>query len=159
MQIQNDTISTVQSPPIAPAAEPRAPDVAGINPPHRAQDRKREGASQGRQRGASFRASLDAATSNGTGANVKSAEAAAATVAETVQRPTRLPDRGPRKVEHTEGAELFRQVQASPDEAPASSSLDESQHRFLKAAGSYAARFLSVASTFAKPGENLEISA
>ncbi|MBM3513622.1 MAG: hypothetical protein FJX59_07895 [Alphaproteobacteria bacterium] len=161
MQISNDFIATIEPVPVAPAAQPRPADIGGVDPRSSARDRKRDGAQHGRQRAASFRAALDSATANAVPNALRRDTGSDSAATDRVSRPERIPDHRPHDVEHIEGAELYRQHHPSPDVAsvPQSAASDRIQHQFLKASGSYAARFFSVASTFARPGENLEISA
>ena len=137
----------------------RAPQVDGAKPRDRSRDRQRESAGQNRQSSADFRAVLaaDQGVDSKAGARPTVAEPAAANPAsQRPARPTKIPDRRPPDVEQGEGAEIFRQSHSAVTGVTPSG---ETQSRFLKAADSYAARFFSIASTYAKPGEKLEILA
>jgi hypothetical protein len=159
VQIAFDSISTGQTQPIPQASPVRAPQVDGPKPRDRARDRQRESAGQNRQSDANFRAVLGAEQGAEAKTSARATTADTAVANPSIQpqaRPTRIPDRRPPDVEQGEGAEIFRQSHsAATGVAPSG----ETQSRFLKAADSYAARFFSIASTYAKPGEKLEILA
>jgi hypothetical protein len=147
VQVIFDTVTQVQPAPVAPAPQPR-PAEAGAATAARQRDRNR-GQDSGERRGASFKATLGDVTGRAdAGARTTAAggRASAAGSAAPV-RPERFPATAPAAIDQTIGAEVLRPAMAPP--------LGE----FAEAAGEYAARFYSTAAAYARPGENLELTA
>lgn len=140
MQVTFDTISIAQPTPVNPAPPPQQrPRVA----PAGGRDRSQNNA----DRGTDFKTALDGALSGQTAQTAVHREESS----KAPPRPEKYPtiDAGP--VDGAESAELYKLTKVG--EAMAS------RPEFVSAASEYATRFFSIASTYAKPGEKLEVTA
>jgi len=140
MQVTFDTLTVVQPTPINPAPPPQQrPRVA----PAGGRDRPPNNA----DRGADFKAALDGALNGQASATTVRGEERS----KAPSRPEKYPTSVTASVDGGEGSELYTLTKMG--EAMAS------RPEFVTAASEYAARFFSVASAYAKPGENLELTA
>ncbi len=140
MQVTFDTISVVQPPPITPAPQPlQRPRVA----PAQNRDRSENNA----DKGTDFKTALDGALGGQSSAPAVRSEEHG----RSPTRPQKYPTVEAAAVDANERAELYTQTKAGAAMA--------SHPEFVASASEYAARFFSVASTFARPGEKLELTA
>lgn len=154
MQVTFDGIGTIQTT-VTPPAAPAAPEVGAPAPRTRGRGQRRNGTGEGGASKQSFRAALSSAE-NGVRSGLTATFAGRTAPAEPQPRSTRLPSAQPTEIDVADGVEIFRQ---SRQVATEDAAVPESRVGFGEAASRYAERFFSLATTFAKPGEKLEIQA